>query len=72
MKHPPVSQTRLYALYHGDDYICDGTMEDLAKVTGLKIATVAFYASPTYERRLSRQKNQGSRSYVLIRLEGDD
>lgn len=42
---------KIYALYKGDNYITDGTKEELAKYLNVKVRTIEFYLSPTYAKR---------------------
>lgn len=42
---------RIYALYKGDNYITDGTKQELADYLGVSKRTVDFYMSPTYAKR---------------------
>lgn len=41
----------IYALYHGDNYIMQGSKQELADYLGVKIRTIDFYLSPTYKKR---------------------
>ena len=54
---------KIYALYRGDEYICDGTIEEVAKKQGVKVETIYFYKSPTYKKRTK------GRGYLLIEVE---
>jgi len=51
---------KIYALYKGDNYIMDGTKQELAKYLKVQISTINFYKSPTYKRR-----NKGNRTIVV-------
>ena len=42
---------RIYALYKGDKWLLDGTKQELADYLKVKIRTIDFYMSPTYEKR---------------------
>lgn len=42
---------KIYALYKGEKYICDGTLYQLANFLGVKERTIRFYMTPTYEKR---------------------
>lgn len=41
----------IYALYEGDRSICDGTIYQIAEVTGLKPATLKWYGTPSAQRK---------------------
>lgn len=42
---------KIYALYHGDKWITDGTRKELAKYLGVKEKTIYFYSSEVYKQR---------------------
>ena len=42
---------KMYALYHGDEFIDLGSKEYLANKLNVKISTIEFYMSPTYRKR---------------------
>lgn len=54
---------KIYAYYKGDDYICDGTLEELAKRFNVGKRTIIYYATPTH---IKRNKN-GIR---VVKVEG--
>lgn len=42
---------RIYALYKGDKWLLDGTKQELADYLKVKVRTIDFYMSKTYEKR---------------------
>ena len=54
----------VYALYKGDEYIAQGTIQELAKKLKLKKATISFYRSPAYKKR-----NHKGNCKTLVRIE---
>ena len=54
----------IYALYHGDKWITDGTKEEIAKFMNVSVRTITFYKSRTYQKRCPD-------SYKLILIEGE-
>ena len=40
----------IYALYHGDTWITDGTKEEIAKYMNVNVKTITFYKSKLYQR----------------------
>ncbi|MCQ2978246.1 MAG: hypothetical protein MJ245_00415 [Clostridia bacterium] len=56
---------KMYALYHGDEFVDLGTKEYLAKLLNVKVETIKFYMSPTYRRRTN------DNGYIVIRIEDD-
>lgn len=61
-------KSRIYALYKGDKYVCDGTLGELSKVTGLKPETLYFYSMPTYRRRIESYHKETT-ALVTVRLD---
>lgn len=59
---------KVYALYHGEDFIDLGTKEELAKSTGISKKTLSFYATKTYRKR---RNFDYKRCYILIPIEGE-
>src|SRR5699024_1647355 len=53
----------VYALYEGDRSICDGTIYQIAEMTGLKPATLKWCGTPSGLRK---------GSMALVRTEEDD
>lgn len=54
---------REYALYHGDTFVDLGTKEYLANLINVKISSIEFYMSPTY------QKRTGYKGWIVIKIE---
>lgn len=52
----------IYALYRGDQFLAEGTLEELSEQTGLKISSLGYLNSPSYRKRLK----PGSRAKYLI------
>lgn len=53
---------KIYALYKGDEYVTDGTLEELAEKTGKKLASLEWMLTPTAKKRA------GAGSSVLVYL----
>ena len=45
--------SKIYALYKGDEYIADGTLEELAEKTGLKKSSLRWMKTPSGKRKRS-------------------
>ena len=45
-----------YALYHGDEFIAEGTAKELAAVEGVTPKTISFYSTPVYMKRGHKKK----------------
>ena len=59
-----MKKNNIYALYHGDDYIMQGTKQELADYLGVKSRTIEFYMSKAYEKR-----NHKGNNYKVIVVE---
>lgn len=60
----------IYALYSGDNYVMDGTIQDICKFTGLTERTIRFYATPVYLKRWnSRKKFRKNKGLLVVKLE---
>lgn len=46
-----MKKIRIYALYHGDKWLTDGTRKELAKFINVSERTITFYMSNTYKNR---------------------
>lgn len=46
-----------YAMYRGEDLLCIGTIREIAEELNVKVETVRFYLTPTYQKRLAKRKN---------------
>ena len=63
---------RIYALYRGDVYICDGTADELAMATGLKVATILWYATGVRRCRVDSQLRKSKKSIIVEPIGWDD
>ena len=59
--------SKVYALYKGEQFICDGTVEEIAKYTGKTIRTVRFYRYECYKKRVKENNNR----LIMIELEDE-
>ncbi|MGG3800622.1 hypothetical protein [Metabacillus fastidiosus] len=53
-----------YAVYKGENLICMGTIKECAVYMGVLPATVKFYTTATYKRRIEKRKNP--RNYIVV------
>ncbi|MFR0553374.1 hypothetical protein ACLUXD_01920 [Loigolactobacillus coryniformis subsp. coryniformis] len=63
---------RIYALYRGDIYIRYGTADELATETGLKVATILWYATGVRRRRIDSQRRKSKKSIIVEPIGWDD
>lgn len=54
---------REYALYKGDELLAIGTANELADLLQVKVKTIHFYSTPSYQKRTNPDK---SRRLVLL------
>lgn len=47
---------KTYALYKGDEFLAIGTVEELAKMRGVKPQTILFMASKSHKKRTDYRK----------------
>lgn len=61
----------IYALYKGDNFICEGTKKEISNQTGLSIKTLDYFRTKHYivNRRAKSGKNNRK---ILIRIDGED
>lgn len=53
---PEEESIPLYALYRGDEFLCLGTLEEVAKWQGISMGTVRYAASPSNIKRAGSGK----------------
>lgn len=66
---------RIYALYHGDKNVCDGTLAEIAEHEGIKYETARYMTSPCYRRRIAEYVHgdvSKSRAKVLVLIDGEE
>ena len=56
-------QKRIYALYRGTRYICEGTIRELAQELGIKFSTAQYYATKQHR---DRTEKHGSPDTILL------
>lgn len=56
----------MYALYKGDEFLCMGTIKEIAEKMGVSERTIRFYSSPVYQRRGRGEKGNCRRILVKI------
>lgn len=59
---------REYALYKGDEFICLGTLRQIADYTGLDEKTIRYYGTKAYR---NKWVNDGRDRKILIKIEED-
>ena len=59
-------QKRIYAAYRDDEYRGDGTLEQIAVMEGVSVATAKFAATKTARRRAKAKKGNRSKGALLL------
>lgn len=59
----------IYAAYKGDEFLCEGTKEEICDILGIKVATFRFYRTNYYKKYRKATKNNVR---VIIRVDGKD
>lgn len=62
-----MATSKEYAMYKGDKLLGIGTIKELTKTLNVKVETIRFYNTPTYQKRVKRGKNRRE----LVKIEGD-
>lgn len=71
MRGRPVKKE--YALYKGDNFICIGTIKEIAQIMGVKERTVYWWSTPAARRRGQRNKlKKVPNRKILIKVEDDE
>lgn len=63
-----MKKNKIYALYHGDDLILIGTLNELAERINVKPRTIFFYSTEAYKKR---RKYNFDNCYVVIEVEDE-
>lgn len=65
---------RIYALYRGETYLMDGTLEEIAKARGVKRVTLQWMLRPSYRKRYLKPpvRVQKRNCLTLTRLDDDE
>lgn len=51
-----ITSSKEYVVYKGESLLCIGTIQECADYMGVLPATVRFYMTPAYQRRLEKRK----------------
>ena len=70
-KREPIDKFKgVFVLYKGDEQLCEGTIEEIAKIRGRKVETIKYYLTDVYKGRVKKSKNPYGR-LCLIPLDYD-
>ncbi len=60
-----MKKSKVYAMYKDDELLGIGTVKELAEILNVKVETIRFYITPTYQKRVDKGKNRR----ILIEIE---
>ena len=62
---------KVYALYKGENNVCDGTLPEIARQTGRSLESLRFCTRPAYRRRREeyKRKGKGEACMELVEIE---
>lgn len=63
-----MSKTIEYALYQGDKYLSQGSLQEIAKKTGYSYTTLNFARYPVYRKRCETNKINYDKQLFVVRL----
>lgn len=72
MAGPKGYTKQVFALYRGDEYVMDGTINEIAAKRHVKKETLLWMLSPTYQRRLARKRKDGKPRNMIALVMLDD
>ena len=61
------SKKRIYAVYKGEELLCDGTTEEICNQMNIKLATFRYYRTKYWNNRA-----KGNNHIVIVRIDGKD
>ncbi|MGH0427608.1 hypothetical protein [Bacillus pretiosus] len=59
-----------YVVYKGESLLCIGTIQECADYMGVLPATVRYYTTPAYQRKLAKRKK--ARNYLTVAVLEED
>jgi hypothetical protein len=68
----PMIDGRIFAVYKGDKYIMDGTLQEIADARGITLSSAKFMTYPSYRKRIAERmkRNPDSECVTLTYLSG--
>ena len=66
----PKRNCNIYAAYRGDDYIGEGTLDDIAVIAGVSRKTAQWCARPTAIRRVEERNKAWSEGRRQLKTRG--
>lgn len=59
---------KIYAVYKGEKFLCEGTAKECANYLDVKEATIRFWNTRTYKKRIKNEENK--RTLAIVTEEG--
>lgn len=57
-----------YAVYKGDEFLGIGTAKELAEILKVKVETIKFYSTTSYQKRIKKENHN---RLISVKLEDD-
>ncbi|SBO18628.1 hypothetical protein [Carnobacterium divergens] len=57
-----------YAVYKGDELLGIGTAKELAEILKVKVETIKFYSTASYQKRIKKENHN---RLISVKLEDD-
>ena len=61
------NKKRIYAVYKGDNFMCDGTTEEICNQLNITLNTFRYYRTKFWNNRA-----KGNNHIVIVRIDGKD
>lgn len=61
------NKKRIYAVYKGDEFLCDGTTEEICNQLNITLNTFRYYRTTFWNNR-----SKGNNHRVIVRIDDDD
>ena len=58
------NKKRIYAMYKGDNFLCEGTTEEVCKEMNIKLSTFRYYRTNYWNKR-----SKGNNHKVIVRID---
>ena len=66
---PNFRNHHVYAVYRGDEYVTDGTLEEIGKTLGMTRKSLFWYLTPSAMRKLESKTKRGkTRNCITLTL----
>lgn len=64
-----MANKKIYAMYKGDDFLCEGTKEEICEFAGIKEKTFNYYRTKHW---IVNRDNGSNNRTIIIRIDKED